>query len=353
MVYNTGLFKIIVIIPLYRCNGSYHIKCVSKADHKFHLGENYVGYFSIQGMSPRQILYASQASKSVSIKCRNGNIHAEIAYLNEHYDVSNDALYIATDSRNTRLLERSWLHLRSKSFKIEFKVKHSYFKQLENAIQNISDDTILRIVPSNNDFEEGLEDEWIPRSQFYRHRLDKFQLKALKTMLFCGLDAPVLVPGPFGTGKTRLLSVASEYLITRAKDEKIPARILLCCHQQNSADLFMKDYFMRMSFDGLVVRVTSLIHHKAGKPSDESNCEIVPCDQFIKDIKRYQSQDRIVIVTTYLTALRMHQVIGQDYFTHILIDEGAQAREPECIAPLGMAGDQTRIIIVGDSKQVS
>ena len=40
------------------------------------------------------------------------------------------------------------------------------------------------------------------------------------------------------------------------------------------------------------------------------------------------------------------------HFTHILLDEGAQSREPESIAPLCLADIDTKIIIVGDHKQV-
>ena len=49
----------------------------------------------------------------------------------------------------------------------------------------------------------------------------------------------------------------------------------------------------------------------------------------------------------------MSEVVPKDYFTHILIAEGAQTREPETIAPLIMANKDTRIIIAGDSQQVS
>jgi len=39
-------------------------------------------------------------------------------------------------------------------------------------------------------------------------------------------------------------------------------------------------------------------------------------------------------------------------FTHILIDEGAQTREPEAVAPLGLADDNAKIVIAGDHLQV-
>lgn len=41
------------------------------------------------------------------------------------------------------------------------------------------------------------------------------------------------------------------------------------------------------------------------------------------------------------------------YFTHILLDEAAQAMECEAIMPLALAGDQTRIVLAGDHMQLS
>jgi len=58
-----------------------------------------------------------------------------------------------------------------------------------------------------------------------------------------------------------------------------------------------------------------------------------------------------LIITTFLTAphLTFYDVKP---FTHILIDEGAQTREPEAIAPLVLAGDNAKIVIAGDHLQV-
>ena len=49
----------------------------------------------------------------------------------------------------------------------------------------------------------------------------------------------------------------------------------------------------------------------------------------------------------------MSEVVPKDYFTHIIIDEAAQTRELETIAPLIIANNDTRIIIAGDSQKVS
>ena len=61
-----------------------------------------------------------------------------------------------------------------------------------------------------------------------------------------------------------------------------------------------------------------------------------------------------VIITTLATA-RMIWKFCQDgglRFTHILIDEAAQALEPECVIPLVMADKNTKVVLAGDHMQV-
>ena len=44
---------------------------------------------------------------------------------------------------------------------------------------------------------------------------------------------------------------------------------------------------------------------------------------------------------------------GRLRFTHTLIDEAAQALEPECVTPLVMADEHTKIVLAGDHMQVA
>ena len=44
---------------------------------------------------------------------------------------------------------------------------------------------------------------------------------------------------------------------------------------------------------------------------------------------------------------------GRLRFSHILIDEAAQALEPECVTPLVMADKNTKIVMAGDHMQVN
>ena len=298
-------------------------------------------------MTPNQILYAVQASSEVYITCPEVSIQAYILSCN--YSYSNDYLYIGLYDYNAQTLQEA-MYRGIFEFDIKFEVKHSYFDSLHYSVDKISDEALKRIVPCANDFKRGLDLSRIPRSTYFQHKLDYFQFTALQTMVFSRSTAPVLIPGPFGSGKTRLLSVATEYFIENSKEK---CRVLLCCHHQDSADIFMQQYFLPMLQNRKnpwkvdIVRVTSETHSKKNQQYFTSFNEF----EKMKDI--YLSKPYLVVVTTFLTALRMSDFVPLDFFTHILIDEGAQAREPECIAPLCMANKNTRIVIVGDSKQVS
>ena len=304
-------------------------------------------------MTPNQILYASQASSEVYISCAPCDVKAHVLYTSSNYDDKNEVLCIGTNLSSARILQKNFNSGESANFKVRFEVKHSYFNGLHRSINQISKESIKRIIPSiSDDFEEGLDLSRIPKSPFSVNKLDEFQFRALKIMAFSRSTAPVLVPGPFGSGKTRLLSIASEYFITNAKEESKRCRILLCCHHQDSADIFMNDYFNEMLEDEEnpwqveVIRIVSLSHKRsAGQHSMLLYKFKESADQHLK--KRY-----LVIVTTFMTALQLSDILPPGFFTHILIDVGAQAREPECIAPLCMADKSTRIIIVGDAKQV-
>ena len=83
----------------------------------------------------------------------------------------------------------------------------------------------------------------------------------------------------------------------------------------------------------------------------ECNCYL-PVGQFKKNVTEIIGNKYLVVVTTFLTAHNIQSVVGKNVFTHILIDEGAQTREPETIAPLSMANGCTKIVIAGDNQQV-
>lgn len=69
----------------------------------------------------------------------------------------------------------------------------------------------------------------------------------------------------------------------------------------------------------------------------------------IEDIKNH----RIVVVTLNISMELASLDLPKGHFTHILLDEAAQAMECEAIMPLALAGDNTRIVLAGDHMQMS
>ena len=69
-------------------------------------------------------------------------------------------------------------------------------------------------------------------------------------------------------------------------------------------------------------------------------------------------QHRVIVATLgtakYLSrSLAEFPASREDLFTHIFIDEAAQALAPEILQPLTLAGPDTRIVLAGDPMQLS
>lgn len=234
--------------------------------------------------------------------------------------------------------------------KINFLLKWSYFDRLHKGLDNLSLATINRIVPvCASDFTSTSGVATLDSADHYVHKiiqLDESQEDALNTIMNCQANkAPVLVVGSFGTGKTRLLARAAYQIL----HEDTSNRVLICAHHQHSADTFIYKYFVN----------TKSVHAVRLVPLKEVyNIQPGFCEYFegIKDFSLKHDFHKLIIVTTFSTAIKLLQhphYVHKGYFTHILLDESAQSREPELIAPLCLADQDTKIVIAGDHKQVS
>lgn len=63
-------------------------------------------------------------------------------------------------------------------------------------------------------------------------------------------------------------------------------------------------------------------------------------------------EHRVVITTLSTSKVLLDLQVLHGFFTHILIDEAAQALEPEALTPLIFAGPNTKVVFTGDHMQV-
>ena len=317
------------------------------------------GYFS--NLSADQIAYATQSSEGAFIVTRRGGKKYEVAVeiLQENYNHCDEKMYIAIkDEDEGKLSEIISGPLPKgeeilKNLTIEFEVKHSYFNGLIRTINNIRPETIARIMPSSQDFLPFSSQHVDKLLSQIPHDLQNDQLQALYKILSSDpRSPPVIVDGSFGTGKTRLLAIAAHFLVEQGRNRQKPVRVLICAHHQSSADHYIEEYFGPMTTDKHNPWNVSLIRLISSSYNVRNS-------KFQWYYKRKGSSDHwkspryFIVVTTFLTAASLSSVYEVGFFTHILLDEGSQTREPENITPLCLAAPGTKIVIAGDSNQVS
>ncbi len=322
-------------------------------------------YGVISGISPDQIAYATQASEAAFIvdSGRTSDpfeVRCEILPVNFRH--SDDKLYVTFSAQSMGKLG-GVVPGTAITVKVEFEVKHHFFNNLIDAVSSISSRTVSRIVPNgSNDFSQPMslsrEESGIVEGLVCDTDEHK---KILENVAMCQASSPpVLVCGAFGTGKTRLLALIARLYIVLGRRRAQNTRVLMVAHHQATADILLDSYCKLLSgMEDGIVRVTSYRYKPPSTLSENVKRFFKKCHDVMRDC-RYQKHHQIeLVISTFETSLNLKNVLSRNgleqrlLFTHILIDEGAQAWEPEAVAPLCFASDQTKIVIVGDPLQVT
>ncbi|XP_067856669.1 3'-5' exoribonuclease HELZ2 [Heptranchias perlo] len=163
---------------------------------------------------------------------------------------------------------------------------------------------------------------------------------------------PLLIYGPFGTGKTFTLATAAMEIV-----KKPGTRLLLCTHTNSAADLYVKDYFHdHVSSghpEGRPLRIKYVKQNlNRTDPITKQYC-LISNNSFVTPDRSTLEAHHIVITTCMEAKLFSELKLPRDFFTHILIDEAAQMLECDALIPLAIAGNKTRIVLAGDHMQVT
>ena len=225
-----------------------------------------------------------------------------------------------------------------------FEINHQYYHRLHKGIDCVIDEILEKLIPTFP--RELLYHSRFPQVQFNKqderkYLLDRrYQVKALNQMFSCNPSIPYLLLGPFGTGKTYLLAAAVAKLIETGGNQ---VRVLVCTHLNRGADGLYKGLQGKMKHVNR--HVARVVVSSEGSRLWRNAAVIYP-DETVLNFT--------VLVTTFGVALSLVDFVesGNLIFSHILIDEGAQCPEPEVLGALVLASTETRIIIVGDNKQV-
>ncbi|KAJ7423981.1 hypothetical protein BTVI_07975 [Pitangus sulphuratus] len=203
---------------------------------------------------------------------------------------------------------------------LQFQLNRLPLCEMHYALDRIKDNSILfpdvSMTPTipwspNRQWDEQLD----PRL----NAKQKEAVLAITTPLSIQLP-PVLIIGPYGTGKTFTLAQAVKHIL-----------------QQQDTRVYFRNRWVKT--------VHPVVHQYCLISSTHSTFQMPQKEDILKQ--------RVVVVTLNTSQYLCQLDLEPGFFTHILLDEAAQAMECETIMPLALANKNTRIVLAGDHMQLS
>ncbi|XP_052806169.1 putative helicase mov-10-B.1 [Mya arenaria] len=205
--------------------------------------------------------------------------------------------------------------------------------------------------------------EHIQLKPWYDKKLNEEQKVAVSNIVKgTSRPAPYMIFGPPGTGKTVTVTEAIRQIYHSSQT----SRILVCCPENTAADIVMLKLISK-SLSGTVqlkdiYRLCAVYRPFASIPSAIKDSKMYNFDdtegEFFYPSRPELEKYRILIVTLSTSGRLVSASFEKNFFTHIFIDEGAHAIEPECIVPITGLMDATKkdtcpqLVISGDPKQL-
>ena len=324
----------------------------------------------LEGITGDQVARATQASQGIRIVIDKGTkikathdcfqtqeiVTTRAEIMPDNFGHDENRLYIALDDRNSRfhaLVSSEILQHGSCTIpvRVKFELKYFYFESLHQSVQKLPSQIVRRILPEKSHFIKPTKS--IKGSELFKARckLSSDQELALDAMLSAPSSGPpFLLSGPFGTGKTFLLASVTHCFFEQGRKKRQQVRVFIGTQQHISAENFLKCFIdiMLPNDDVHIVRLTPAQDNSPGIYSKYN----MTTTAFEKELDNFEQQYLCLVVSTCMTSKQLGRML-RGSFTHILLDEGANLREPEAVIPLQLAGPDTKIVIAGDKHQVS
>ena len=139
-------------------------------------------------------------------------------------------------------------------------------------------------------------------------------------------------------------------------------RVLICTHSNSAADIHVEllDKYLKEQHGIAACRPLRIYTpmRKLSTVSDQVKeyCLITdkgkPAEAFRLPTREEVLKHRVVVSTLGMSRALFDMDLHRGVFSHILIDEAAQALESEALTPITLAGNNTKVVFTGDHMQV-
>ncbi|XP_068672377.1 3'-5' exoribonuclease HELZ2-like isoform X2 [Montipora foliosa] len=240
---------------------------------------------------------------------------------------------------------------------IQFHINRLAFCEMHDNIDRLGPEHFRILFPELGN--SSSQQEIYPLTWILDKKLNDDQKEIIRKIAAPANDAPPLVVfGPFGTGKTYTLNQAIRRIAVNQDN-----RVLICTHSNSAADLHVLLLDTYLKNPGSIRACKPLrIYTPLRKLSTVSEtvkeyCLIADKGTSNQVFKLPTRGDvighRVVISTLGMSRALFDMNLRHGFFSHILIDEAAQALETETLTPLTLAGNKTKVVFTGDHMQMS
>ncbi|KAG1714517.1 putative helicase with zinc finger domain [Nymphon striatum] len=285
-----------------------------------------------------------------------GNSEKPNLYEAQIEDKGRDKIFLCLSVQCVKDLDLK--HEEEYDFLVQFQLNRLPFCEMHAAVDQISP-KLSFLLP---DVSISPTIPWSPDRQWNKYLDNRLNPKQKEAILAVTCDKtvhlpPIILSGPFGTGKTFTLAHAIKQIISLPD-----TRILVCTHSNSAADLYIKDYLHELCQNKpeakplrifYVNRRVETVDATVLQYSTRQSYKNSPCSYFVMPSEQEIWNHRIIVSTLTTSRVLMQYQLPEGFFTHILIDEAAQALECEAIIPLSLANASTKIILAGDHMQLS
>ncbi|NXG16697.1 HELZ2 Helicase, partial [Grallaria varia] len=234
----------------------------------------------------------------------------------------------------------------SHKVEIQFQIDQLLFRQWHQAVDHLLDEKL--VLPD-------VASCTIPYSLGSPQRGNSKQKQAISFITGQTITSrqvpPLLIYGPFGTGKTFTLAMATLEILRQPN-----TRVLICTHTNSAADIYIREYFHSYVTNGhpwaVPLRIISTDRPvNLTDPITQMYCCLSADQRSFRHPTQAEIDKHHIIITTSMLSKNLK--VPRGYFTHIMIDEAAQMLECEALVPLSYATFETRIVLAGDHMQIT